>query len=77
MKNYRKIVFTEHDKECVNEMFIIATLIKTIVCPIDIAMVTELHVNISCIGTLIPSAYYTTAKKKRPNQLGYLVGIWL
>ena len=20
---------------------------------------------------------YTTAKKKRPNQLGYLVGIWL
>ena len=22
-------------------------------------------------------AIYTTAKKKRPNQLGYLVGIWL
>ena len=23
------------------------------------------------------TAFYTTAKKKRPNQLGYLVGIWL
>ena len=23
------------------------------------------------------SINYTTAKKKRPNQLGYLVGIWL
>ena len=33
--------------------------------------------------TLLPSTFkvsshiYTTAKKKRPNQLGYLVGIWL
>ena len=32
-------------------------------------------------GFIIPIHYYknnyTTAKKKRPNQLGYLVGIWL
>ena len=26
---------------------------------------------------VIFNVYYTTAKKKRPNQLGYLVGIWL
>ena len=43
------------------------------------------NINISKENTLLLihisdtwyKATYTTAKKKRPNQLGYLVGIWL
>ena len=29
------------------------------------------------IPNAAPASAYTTTKKKRPNQLGYLVGIWL
>ena len=42
-----------------------------------IQSVEEFHYISPCLKWEMILQNYTTAKKKRPNQLGYLVGIWL
>ena len=54
--------------------------------PLRLSMATSRLINVlkhqlegtdAIINTPSVTTSYTTAKKKRPNQLGYLVGIWL
>ena len=48
---------------------------------VHVCMYTAIHRRM--LKTMVKQLFhmrvvlYTTAKKKRPNQLGYLVGIWL
>ena len=48
-----------------------------IIVQIEYTLELEIKQNGNLQGICFILYKYTTAKKKRPNQMGYLVGIWL